>query len=428
MAADQVGDGFVADVIASYRPPGNPTSPKEVEWIRNTDGSVLLDHNGRPISVAKLLATKPLRQELSSRPGPGNKKLTYLSGEGVTRTLNEVFGFDGWNLEIKQTTREECVKDEKGRFHVAYTATVRLTHRRSGAYKEDCGAGDAIDRSMGTAIAHGLKASITDAMKRAARHFGDKLGNSLYQGSFTFNKAPMTLKQALDQYDINRANTKFGVQTNPVNPVGMKSEALIKSETSNVPPADPHTTNVGPPKQPLSAQRHVANGYPKMTTSMPPPSAQTSQERATTLNVSAVSRPSAPIQKKVSPYPMKTPKAGPSAVSLVTPNTSNAPPTPGQRLQSGQLFGLGQYAAGKPSFSFDADSENQPPASVDGKRPGTSTGLQEQRAGVGPFAGRQAPGGANKRPLEHVGNQHVPQKKANVTQMPVQKRNPYASS
>ena len=30
---------------------------------------------------------------------------------------------------------------------------------------------------MGTAIAHAMKASVTDAMKRAARHFGDKLGN-----------------------------------------------------------------------------------------------------------------------------------------------------------------------------------------------------------------------------------------------------------
>jgi DNA recombination protein Rad52 len=342
--------------------------------------------------------------------------------------LNEVFGFDGWNLEIKQTTREECVKDEKGRFHVAYTATVRLTHRRSGAYKEDCGAGDAIDRSMGTAIAHGLKASITDAMKRAARHFGDKLGNSLYQGGFTFNKAPMTLKQALDQYDINRANTKFGVQPNPANPVGMKSEAVVKSETPPVPPANQHTTNAGPPKQPVSAQKHAANAYPKKT--MPPATAQTYQERAIISNVTTASRPLAPMQTKVSPYPMKTPKAGPSAVPLVTPHTSNAPPTPGQRLQSGQLFGLGQYAAGKPSFSFDGDSENQPPASADAKRPGTSTGLQEQRAGVGPFAGRQPPGGGvNKRPLEHVVNQHVPQKKANVAQaMPVQKRNPYASS
>lgn len=75
---------------------------------------------------------------------------------------------------------KECGKDDQGRFQVAYTATVRLTHRNSGAYKEDCGAGDAVDRSMGTAVANALKASITDAMKRAARHFGDKLGNCKY--------------------------------------------------------------------------------------------------------------------------------------------------------------------------------------------------------------------------------------------------------
>lgn len=72
---------------------------------------------------------------------------------------------------------KECIKDEKGRYHVAYTAFVRVTHRRSGAFKEDCGAGDAIDKQLGTAVSNALKASVTDAMKRAARHFGDKLGN-----------------------------------------------------------------------------------------------------------------------------------------------------------------------------------------------------------------------------------------------------------
>ena len=72
---------------------------------------------------------------------------------------------------------QECEKDEKGRYRVAYTAFVRLTHRLSGAFKEDCGAGDSMDKSLGTAVSHALKASVTDAMKRAARYFGDKLGN-----------------------------------------------------------------------------------------------------------------------------------------------------------------------------------------------------------------------------------------------------------
>lgn len=147
---------------------------KKVQWVYNpVDGSILKDHNGLPLSVDRLLATTPLRHELSTRPGPGNKKLTYLSGEGVSRTLNDVFGFDGWDLDIKHVSKEACTKDSKtGKHTVVYTARVRLIHKASGAYKEDCGAGDSTDRNFGTAISHALKASITDAMKRAARHFG----------------------------------------------------------------------------------------------------------------------------------------------------------------------------------------------------------------------------------------------------------------
>lgn len=33
-------------------------------------------------------------------------KLSYMSGDVITRTLNEAFGFDGWCLEVKSTTRE----------------------------------------------------------------------------------------------------------------------------------------------------------------------------------------------------------------------------------------------------------------------------------------------------------------------------------
>jgi DNA recombination protein Rad52 len=152
----------------------NDFAAKQVQWVYNpADGSILTDHNNMPVSVDRLLATKPLRHELSTRPGPGNKKLTYLSGEGVSRTLNDVFGFDGWDLDIQNVSREACTKDAKtGKHSVVYTARVRLTHKKSGAYKEDCGAGDSTDRNFGTAISHALKASITDAMKRAARHFG----------------------------------------------------------------------------------------------------------------------------------------------------------------------------------------------------------------------------------------------------------------
>jgi len=71
-----------------------------------SDGTPILDEHSNPISVAKILATKPLKRDLCTRPGPGNRQLTYMSGESVTRTLNEIFGFDGWCLEIKQSNRE----------------------------------------------------------------------------------------------------------------------------------------------------------------------------------------------------------------------------------------------------------------------------------------------------------------------------------
>jgi len=136
--------------------------------------------------------------------------LEYMAGEVVTQTLNDAFGYDGWSMEVKDKSREESVKDDKGRYHVAYTATVRITLTRSGAFREDCGAGDAIDRSLGTASGHAIKGAITDAMKRAARHFGEKTGNALYHNGSNLNNAPMTLKDAFEQFDVHRAKSRFG--------------------------------------------------------------------------------------------------------------------------------------------------------------------------------------------------------------------------
>jgi DNA repair and recombination protein RAD52 len=185
-----------------------------------------------------MLATKPLKGELMTRKGPANRNLTYLSGDSVTRTLNDIFGFDGWCLEVKETRREVCEKDERQRHCVAYTALVRVTHRQSGAFKEDCGAGDSTDKSLATAVNHALKSSVTDALKRAVRHFGDKLGNSLYDGSFNINKAPRTLQDALKQYEIDRAKSKFGfkkdrAKDNTQHPKGQQEKKLAGNNASN---------------------------------------------------------------------------------------------------------------------------------------------------------------------------------------------------
>jgi Rad52/22 family double-strand break repair protein len=222
------------------------SNAKVVDYVHNMmDQSVVCDRNGRPVTVGRLLATKPLITDLQTRPGPGGKKLVYLSGDTVTRSLNEIFGYTGWNLQICKTEQVLCIDTKAPKtmtnqsntksnsttatstnagqqspmWHVAYLSHVRITLTRSGAYREDLGAGDSLDRNLGTAIQHAIKASITDAMKRAARHFGDKLGNSLYQGTFRLSNAPKTLHDALYQYDtlqdaIHR--TKNGSLSGPI--------------------------------------------------------------------------------------------------------------------------------------------------------------------------------------------------------------------
>lgn len=227
---------FENETVAGYRPPGtsinqnimknmnsnNTTSVndsastnitgKQMQWVHNPlDGSVLQDHRGRPVSVDRLLATKPLKDELSSRKGPGGKQLTYMSGDGVSRTLNDIFGFDGWNLDIRKVEQVGKNYDKsKDRFEVVYTAHVRVTHKISGTYREDVGCGDSIDKSYATAVGHAIKGAITDGLKRSARHFGDKLGGALYSGNVTKKNAPGSLRDSLDKYEIERANAKFG--------------------------------------------------------------------------------------------------------------------------------------------------------------------------------------------------------------------------
>jgi len=246
-----------AQALAKYQTPSHDSSssptyfvPKSHYVLNPLDRSIVKDDQGRPLTVARLLGMKPLQRELSSRPGPGNRRLTYLSGEGVTRILNETFGYDGWNMTICQTKQVDLQNvnaptnvtvsnsttnttagnrpphsgqqqqlsgqsQRPPKWHVTYMAQVRITlthHDPPGTiFREDVGFGDSLDRQLTTAIQHALKSSVTDAMKRAARLFGDRLGNSLYDGQSTTKNAPKTLSEGLAQYD-KTIREKYGSQ------------------------------------------------------------------------------------------------------------------------------------------------------------------------------------------------------------------------
>lgn len=170
-------------------------------FVKKTmDRSVVVDNKGRPLTVDRLLGTKPLQEDLSNRPGAGNKQMTYLTGEATVRTLNEIFGYDGWNLSIIKHEKIDAHCEGQTKWFASYLSFVRIT-LANGSYREDVGVGDGRDRTLSAAVQHAIKSSVTDGMKRAARLFGDKLGNCLYGGTFSRRNAPQTLLQALNEYD-----------------------------------------------------------------------------------------------------------------------------------------------------------------------------------------------------------------------------------
>ena len=175
-------------------------------WNHGT-GSALVDASGKPVTVETYLGSAPLRNDLETRPGPGNTKLTYMSGNLVARTLNEAFGHDGWSLSVISNTKDSVINlNEKEpnrppKWQVSYIAHVRVTLTSNGAFREDFGFSDNIDRSIVSATSNAAKGAVTDGMKRAARHFGEKLGNAI-TGKFKINQAPIHLSHAIHDYQM----------------------------------------------------------------------------------------------------------------------------------------------------------------------------------------------------------------------------------
>jgi DNA repair and recombination protein RAD52 len=131
---------------------------------------------GLPSDVHTLLA-EPLDPSLvAERRGPHGQAVRYLEGWVAISQANRIFGFDGWGTEIVgEVGYRPLFGDNLG----MYTATVRLTVR---GWPPHADVGCALVKEP-TAEAHesAYKGAVTDALKRALRHFGDQYGNSLYQ-------------------------------------------------------------------------------------------------------------------------------------------------------------------------------------------------------------------------------------------------------
>ena len=112
--------------------------------------------------------------------------LVYLESYRSIEIANAIFGYDGWSCEIKDIHTEIDQKQNgKNIIYSVYTeATVRIT-LQNGIFHEDVGIGSSIMGMKTMAIELSRKEAISDARKRALRCFGNILGNSLYDTSYT---------------------------------------------------------------------------------------------------------------------------------------------------------------------------------------------------------------------------------------------------
>ncbi|CDH52014.1 dna repair and recombination protein rad52 [Lichtheimia corymbifera JMRC:FSU:9682] len=124
---------------------------------------------------------------LSTRPGPGGAKLTYIEGRNAIELANEVFGYDGWSSEVRNQHVDYCEVDEHGRYQIGVSAIVRVT-LKEGNYHEDCGYGFSEGvKQKGASLEKARKEACTDALKRALRMFGNAMGNCIYDKTYLSN-------------------------------------------------------------------------------------------------------------------------------------------------------------------------------------------------------------------------------------------------
>ena len=138
----------------------------------------MMDWNKASEELAKKL--DPSHVKPAKKYGP---KGDYIEGWHAMAEANRIFGFGSWSYTVPEC---KCVSErprEIGQnknpgFGVTYTATVRV--HIGDVVREDVGAGHGYDVDCGLAHESAIKESVTDALKRALRSFGNPFGLALY--------------------------------------------------------------------------------------------------------------------------------------------------------------------------------------------------------------------------------------------------------
>ncbi|RPB09739.1 hypothetical protein P167DRAFT_526783 [Morchella conica CCBAS932] len=120
---------------------------------------------------------------VSSRPGPGGRKLYYLQADKCISLANQVFGFNGWSSSVRSVEVDFLDEGKDGKWSVGVSVVVRVT-LKDGTYHEDIGYGQMENGKKAQIFDKAKKEGATDALKRTLRSFGNVLGNCLHDKDY----------------------------------------------------------------------------------------------------------------------------------------------------------------------------------------------------------------------------------------------------
>ncbi len=180
---------------------------------------------------------------LSTRKGPGNTALHYITADKCITLANEVFGFNGWSSSI-QNLQVDYVDEEPGnKIHIGLHVIVRVT-LRDGTYHEDIGYGHIENaRTKASAFEKAKKEGTTDALKRALRQFGNVLGNCIYDKAYLAKTTKMKVVQPKFNEDNLHRHPDFvqkkSITTMEIKPVVESKPAVEPTGAPKAPPQPP---------------------------------------------------------------------------------------------------------------------------------------------------------------------------------------------
>jgi DNA repair and recombination protein RAD52 len=139
-----------------------------------------------------LLSSPLLADRIKSRTKGNGINLSYLEGFDIIDTANLIFGFAGWEYHISTLAQVSQETNRKGNTVICYKAVVKVlvynNEHSSYISREDVGFGTGISQGLAEAHEGAAKESVTDALKRCFRTFGNQFGNSLYDKSRKYYK------------------------------------------------------------------------------------------------------------------------------------------------------------------------------------------------------------------------------------------------